>query len=49
MEKKQYIAPLSEVTLFKSDVIMQAFGPASMPDDSFNSSNPAPKRATEAF
>ena len=33
MEKKQYIAPLSEVTLFESDVIMQAFGPASMPED----------------
>jgi hypothetical protein len=42
MEKKQYIAPLSEVTLFESDVIMQAFGPASMPDDSFKSG--APKR-----
>lgn len=48
MEKKQYIAPLSEVTLFESDVIMQAFGPASMPKDPFS----APERhttATEAF
>lgn len=48
MEKKQYIAPLSGVTLFESDVIMQAFGPASMPKDPFS----APERhttATEAF
>lgn len=35
MEKKQYIAPLIEVTLLASDVVMQAFGPASMPDDQF--------------
>ncbi|MBR6305060.1 MAG: hypothetical protein IKR37_05520 [Paludibacteraceae bacterium] len=48
MEKKQYIAPLSEVTLFESDVIMQALGPASMPDDSFKSG--APKRKeTDVF
>jgi hypothetical protein len=48
MEKMQYISPLIEV-MSMNTVVMQAFGPASMPDDSFNSSNPAPKRATEAF
>ena len=46
--KKQYISPLCE-EMSMNTVVMQAFGPASMPDDSFNSSNPAPKRATEAF
>ena len=33
MEKKQYISPLVGVTIFGSEVIMQAFGPASMPTD----------------
>lgn len=35
MEKKQYIAPLSEVMQLGSDVIMEAFGPASMASDPF--------------
>ena len=48
MKKQQYISTLIEV-IGMNTVVMQAFGPASMPDDSFNSSNPAPKRATEAF
>ena len=48
MEKKTYIIPLSEVMLLGSDVIMDAFGPASMPDDPFG--NNAPKRhETEVF
>ena len=42
MEKKQYIAPLIEVTLLASDVVMQAFGPASMPDDQFGGGSVAP-------
>ena len=46
MEKKQYIAPLSEVMLFGSDVIMEAFGPASMPTDPLAG---APKRRTPVF
>jgi len=33
--KKQYIFPQVEVMQFGSDVIMEAFGPASMPSDPF--------------
>ena len=47
MKKKQYISPLSEVTHLSTDVIMEAFGPASMPTDPFSS--PAPKRRTPVF
>lgn len=47
MTKKIYINPQIEVTLFGSDVIMQAFGPASMPNDHFNG---APRKQwTEVF
>lgn len=46
MEKKQYASPLTEVTQFGSDIIMQVFGPASMPDDKFKD---APKRRTKVF
>ena len=47
MAKKTYIIPLSEVMLLGSDVIMDAFGPASLPIDPFA---PAPKRReTEVF
>ena len=35
MEKRQYIFPQTEVMNFGSDVIMEAFGPASMPSDPF--------------
>ena len=46
MEKKKYIIPLSEVMQLGSDVIMDAFGPASVPKDPFS----APKqRETEVF
>ena len=46
-KKKLYITPLMEVSHFGTDVIMQAFGPASMPDDP---TNQAPrKRKTEVF
>ena len=46
MKKKQYIAPLSEVTHLGSDILMEAFGPASMPKDPFS----APvRRKTEVF
>ena len=49
MKKQQYISPLCEV-LSMNTVVMQAFGPASMPNDQFNGSNPAPaKHATDAF
>ena len=45
MEKKQYIAPLSEVTHLGSGILL-AFGPASMPKDPFS----APvRRRTEVF
>lgn len=48
MAKKTYIIPLSEVTQLGPDVIMDAFGPASMPIDPFA---PAPRRrtSTEVF
>ena len=47
MEKKRYIVPLSEVVQLGADVVMQAFGPASMPNDQFNH---APrKRWTDVF
>ncbi len=47
MKKQVYISPLSEVMLLGSDVIMDAFGPASLPIDPFA---PAPKRReTEVF
>ena len=36
MTKKIYTTPLSEVTVLGSDILMQAFGPASMPHDQFN-------------
>lgn len=42
MAKKIYIIPLSEVTQLGPDVIMDAFGPASMPIDPFA---PAPKKS----
>ena len=45
-KKQQYICPVTEVTVLGSDVIMQAFGPASMPDDTFNN---APAKKTEVF
>ena len=45
MKKKQYIVPLSEVTHLDSYILMQAFGPASMPKDPFT----APKRKTDVF
>ena len=47
MEKKTYIIPQSEVMPFGSDVIMEAFGPSSMPTDPFAN---APKpRKPKAF
>lgn len=45
--KKQYISPLTEVVQFGSDIIMQVFGPASMPDDKFKGG--APERRVEVF
>ena len=46
-KKKLYITPLMEVSHLETDVIMQAFGPASMPDDP---TKQAPrKRKTEVF
>ena len=46
MKKKQYILPLSEVTHLGSGILMEAFGPASMPKEPFT----APKRrTTEVF
>lgn len=45
MEKKQYHTPLTEVTHLGSDILMQAFGPASLPKDPFTS----PKRKTDVF
>lgn len=47
MQKKQYTRPQVEVTLFGSDIIMQAFGQASMPDDKFKGGSP--KRRTKVF
>ena len=47
MKKKHYTSPLIEV-IGMNTVVMQAFGPASMPTDP-GTSNPAPKRATEPF
>jgi len=47
MKKKLYITPLMEVSHLETDVIMQAFGPASMPGDP---TNQAPrKRWTDVF
>lgn len=43
MKKKIYINPLTEVAIFGSDVIMQVFGPASMPGDPKKSSAPSLK------
>jgi hypothetical protein len=37
MKKKQYITPQSEVVQLGTDVIMEAFGPASVPTDPFGS------------
>jgi len=47
MKKKLYISPVTEVTEFGSEVIMQVFGPASMPNDQFQ--NPAPRHRSEVF
>lgn len=45
MKKKQYIAPLSEVTQLGPDVVMRDLGPASMPNQDF-----APQRRwTDVF
>jgi len=46
MEKRQYIIPQSEVMQFGTDVIMEAFGPASTPKDPFAAPKP---RRTKAF
>lgn len=46
MKKQQYISPLCEV-LSMNTVVMQAFGPASMPGDP--TSAPAKRNATDAF
>lgn len=46
MKKKQYIAPISEVTHLGSGILMEAFGPASMPHDPFAA--PA-RRKTKVF
>lgn len=45
MKKKQYIVPRNEVVLLGPNVIMTAFGPASMPEEPSS----APKRKTEVF
>ncbi len=46
MKKKEYISPLSEVTNLGSGILMQAFGPASMPKGPFT----VPvRRKTEVF
>ena len=45
MEKRQYIVPQTEVMQLGTSVIMEAFGPASMPKDPLT----APKRKTEVF
>ena len=47
MKKKIYSIPQTEVLQLETSVIMEAFGPASMPTDPFSS--PAPKRKTEVF
>ena len=46
MKKRQYTSPLTEVVQFGSDIIMQVFGPASMPDDKFKD---APRHRTKVF
>ena len=43
--KKQYSAPLIEVTMFGSDVIMQVFGSASTPSDQFSGGSAPGRRA----
>ena len=53
MEKKQYINPSMEVTQFGGDIVMQAFGSASMPNDNFNHApklvpNPTPKLSNDS-
>lgn len=46
MRKKLYMAPQTEV-MNMNTVVMQAFGPASMPGDP--TSAPAKRNATDAF
>lgn len=45
MEKKLYNTPQTEVLQLGTTVIMEAFGPASMPKDPLT----APKRKAEVF